>query len=64
MLKLNRVTTCLPKELILIGIEGRNFGFGTTLSPEVEKALRDVHMMIHEIVGTVPHIKNSRNNNE
>ena len=59
-----RTLGSLPEKLILIGIEGKNFEFGTTLSPEVEKALPDVHMMIHEIVGTIPHIKDSCNKNK
>jgi hydrogenase maturation protease len=42
--KLNR----LPSKLIIVGIEGADFGFGTTLSPPVQAALPDARAVILE----------------
>jgi hydrogenase maturation protease len=40
--ELGRTLKRLPRHLIVFGIEGRNFGSGTQLSPEVEAATREV----------------------
>lgn len=38
-IELSRALGCLPKRLVIYGVEGRKFGFGTHLSPQVEKAV-------------------------
>ena len=40
--ELGRALKRLPRQLIVYGIEGRNFGSGTQLSPEVEAATHKV----------------------
>lgn len=57
-LELGKVLDNLPSELILLGVEGKDFGYGEALSPEVESSLEDAtqrilkeleEMALHEI---------------
>ncbi len=41
-IEMARVLGQLPARLVVYGIEGQNFDFGTHLSPEVERAAREV----------------------
>jgi hydrogenase maturation protease len=41
-INLARILQLLPKSLAVYGIEGKNFGIGETVSPEVLKSVEDV----------------------
>jgi hydrogenase maturation protease len=55
-LALGRVLKQLPPYLTIYGIEGRNFGLGQQLSPEVNRAIpeaaRRISREIREYLGT------------
>lgn len=47
--ELARVLNCLPRTLLIYGIEGKQFSFGATLSPEVERSVESVAQQILEL---------------
>jgi hydrogenase maturation protease len=47
-IEMARVLGTLPPRLVLYGIEGRCFDFGTTLSPEVEQAAHEVAWRVRQ----------------
>lgn len=51
VLELARIQKCLPKRVLVYGIEGKQYSHGTALSPEVEKAVRIVVQMIYGDLG-------------
>lgn len=42
IIRLGRILRQLPKRLIIYGVEGVNFDYGTTMTPAVAEAARDV----------------------
>ena len=50
--ELARVLNCLPQTLLIYGIEGKQFSFGTPLSPEVERSVESVAQQLFEQVRT------------
>jgi hydrogenase maturation protease len=63
-INLARILQLLPKSLTVYGIEGKNFGIGETVSPEVLKSVEDLAQQIAALVSqTEDHnlqISNSR----
>ncbi len=54
--ELGRALNRLPQQLIVYGIEGRDFEAGTTLSPEVEKAAQEV---VERVAQEIQSMKNT-----
>jgi len=48
VIELARVLNKLPKELIVFGVEGRDFGNGDRISPEVDRAIEKIVECIKE----------------
>jgi hydrogenase maturation protease len=51
VLELARLQQCLPKRVLVYGIEGKQYAHGAVMSPEVEKAVRIVAQMIYGDLG-------------
>jgi hydrogenase maturation protease len=51
ILELARIQRLLPKKVLVYGIEGEQFVHGSSLTPEVEKAVRIVAQMIYADLG-------------
>jgi len=51
VLELARLQKCLPRKVLVYGIEGKQFSHGSSLSSEVERAVRIVAQMIYADLG-------------
>jgi hydrogenase maturation protease len=51
ILELARIQRQLPKKVLVYGIEGKQFGHGSSLSPEVDRAARIVVQMMYGDLG-------------
>ena len=51
VLELARIQQQLPKKVLVYGIEGKQFSHGSSLTPEVERAVRIVAQMIYGDLG-------------
>ena len=47
--ELSRVLNCLPRTLLIYGIEGKQFSFGAPLSPEVARSVESVAQQLLEL---------------
>jgi hydrogenase maturation protease len=59
VLELARIQQQLPKKVLVYGIEGRQFSQGSSLTPEVERAVRIVCQMIYGDLGAEAWSKSS-----
>ncbi len=50
--ELARAMNCLPQTLLIYGIEGKQFCFGTSPSPEVEQGVESVAQQLLELART------------
>jgi hydrogenase maturation protease len=51
ILELARIQQLLPKKVLIYGIEGKQFNHGSSMTPEVERAVRIVAQMIYTDLG-------------
>ena len=51
VLELARIQQQLPKKVLVYGIEGKQFSHGSSMTPDVERAVRIVAQMIYGDLG-------------